>query len=90
MWCCGAGPGGYTLHSVPDLGMKVALIERSPTLGGVSERGLHSLQGLVACCQGNRRAHEMAEHGIVFGKPQIDIDKLRGFKNKVIGKLPVD
>jgi dihydrolipoamide dehydrogenase len=84
----GAGPGGYTAAFAADLGMKVALIERSPTLGGVCLNvGCIPSKALLHAAKVIEEAHEMAEHGIVFGKPQIDIDKLRGFKNKVIGKL---
>lgn len=85
----GAGPGGYTAaFRAADLGMKVALIERWPTLGGVCLNvGCIPSKALLHAAKVIEEAHEMAEHGIVFGKPQIDIDKLRGFKNKVIGKL---
>lgn len=85
----GAGPGGYTAaFRAADLGMKVALIERSPVLGGVCLNvGCIPSKALLHAAKVIEEAHEMAEHGIVFGKPQIDIDKLRGFKNKVIGKL---
>ncbi len=85
----GAGPGGYTAaFRAADLGMKVGLIERWPTLGGVCLNvGCIPSKALLHAAKVIEEAHEMAEHGIVFGKPQIDIDKLRGFKNKVIGKL---
>ncbi len=85
----GAGPGGYTAaFRAADLGMKVALIERWPTLGGVCLNvGCIPSKALLHAAKVIEEAHEMAENGIVFGKPQIDIDKLRGFKNKVIGKL---
>jgi dihydrolipoamide dehydrogenase len=85
----GAGPGGYTAaFRAADLGMKVALVERWPTLGGVCLNvGCIPSKALLHAAKVIEEAHEMTEHGIVFGKPQIDIDKLRGFKNKVIGKL---
>jgi dihydrolipoamide dehydrogenase len=85
----GAGPGGYTAaFRAADLGMKVGLIERWPTLGGVCLNvGCIPSKALLHAAKVIEEAHEMAEHGIVFGKPKIDVDKLRGFKNKVIGKL---
>jgi dihydrolipoamide dehydrogenase len=85
----GAGPGGYTAaFRASDLGMKVALIERWPTLGGVCLNvGCIPSKALLHAAKVIDEANEMAEHGISFGKPKIDIDKLRGWKDKVIGKL---
>jgi len=85
----GAGPGGYTAaFRAADLGMKVALIERWPDLGGVCLNvGCIPSKALLHAAKVIEEAHEMEEHGITFGKPTIDIDKLRGFKNKVIKKL---
>jgi len=85
----GAGPGGYTAaFRAADLGMKVAMIERWPDLGGVCLNvGCIPSKALLHAAKVIAEAHEMEEHGISFGKPTIDIDKLRGFKNKVIKKL---
>ena len=85
----GAGPGGYTAaFRAADLGMKVALIERWPTLGGVCLNvGCIPSKALLHAAKVIDEAQEMAEHGITFGKPSIDIDKLRAWKNSVIGKL---
>jgi dihydrolipoamide dehydrogenase len=85
----GAGPGGYTAaFRAADLGLKVALIERSPVLGGVCLNvGCIPSKALLHAAKVIDEANEMAEHGITFGKPTIDIDKLRAWKNKVIGKL---
>ncbi len=85
----GAGPGGYTAaFRAADLGMKVALIERWPTLGGVCLNvGCIPSKALLHAAKVIDEAQEMAEHGISFGKPVIDIDKLRQWKNSVIGKL---
>ena len=85
----GAGPGGYTAaFRAADLGMKVALIERWPTLGGVCLNvGCIPSKALLHAAKVIDEAQEMAEHGISFGKPTIDIDKLRAWKNSVIGKL---
>ena len=85
----GAGPGGYTAaFRAADLGMKVTMIERWPDLGGVCLNvGCIPSKALLHAAKVIAEAHEMEEHGISFGKPTIDIDKLRGFKNKVIKKL---
>jgi dihydrolipoamide dehydrogenase len=85
----GAGPGGYTAaFRAADLGMKVALIERWPTLGGVCLNvGCIPSKALLHAAKVIDEAQEMAEHGISFGKPSINIDKLRAWKNSVIGKL---
>jgi dihydrolipoamide dehydrogenase len=85
----GAGPGGYTAaFRAADLGMKVALIERWPTLGGVCLNvGCIPSKALLHAAKVIDEAQEMAEHGITFGKPTIDIDKLRHWKNSVINKL---
>ncbi|HVY23159.1 MAG TPA: dihydrolipoyl dehydrogenase [Steroidobacteraceae bacterium] len=85
----GSGPGGYTAaFRSADLGMKTALIERSSTLGGVCLNvGCIPSKALLHAAKVIEEAHEMEENGISFGKPKIDAVKLRGFKNKVIGKL---
>jgi dihydrolipoamide dehydrogenase len=85
----GAGPGGYTAaFRAADLGMKVALIERWPTLGGVCLNvGCIPSKALLHAAKVIEEAHEMADNGISFGAPKIDIDKLRSWKNKVVGKL---
>ncbi len=85
----GAGPGGYTAaFRAADLGMKVALVERWPTLGGVCLNvGCIPSKALLHAAKVIDEAREMAEHGITFAKPTIDIDKLRAWKNSVIGKL---
>jgi len=85
----GSGPGGYTAaFRAADLGMQVTLIERYPTLGGVclnvgcipSKALLHTA-GIITA------AEAMAEHGVRFGEPQIDLQRLRGFKDEVVGQL---
>ena len=85
----GAGPGGYSAaFRAADLGMKTVLVERYSSLGGVclnvgcipSKALLH-----VAAVMDEAKAFEA--HGISFGKPTVDLDKLRGWKEKVVGKL---
>ena len=85
----GAGPGGYTAaFRAADLGMDVVLIERSPVLGGVCLNvGCIPSKALLHAAKVIDDAAAMADHGVVFGKPQIDAEKLRDWKNEVIGKL---
>lgn len=85
----GAGPGGYTAaFRAADLGLSVLLIERYPQLGGVCLNvGCIPSKALLHTAQVINETKEMEAHGISFGEPQIDIDKLRGFKEKVIGQL---
>jgi dihydrolipoamide dehydrogenase len=85
----GAGPGGYTAaFRAADLGLKVTLIERWPMLGGVCLNvGCIPSKALLHAAKVIDDAHDMAANGIVFGAPQIDREKLRGWKNKVVSKL---
>jgi dihydrolipoamide dehydrogenase len=85
----GAGPGGYTAaFRAADLGLKVLLVERYPSLGGVCLNvGCIPSKALLHTAAIIQETQEMAAHGVTFGKPEIDIDKLRGFKEGVIGKL---
>jgi dihydrolipoamide dehydrogenase len=85
----GAGPGGYTAaFRAADLGLQVMLIERWPTLGGVCLNvGCIPSKALLHAAKVVDEAASMADHGIVFGKPSIDLDKLRSWKNAVVGKL---
>ena len=85
----GAGPGGYTAaFRAADLGLSVLLIERYPDLGGVCLNvGCIPSKALLHTAQVINEAKDMEAHGITFGEPQIDIDKLRSFKEQVIGQL---
>jgi dihydrolipoamide dehydrogenase len=85
----GAGPGGYsTAFRAADLGMSVTLVERWATLGGVCLNvGCIPSKALLHAAKVIDEAHEMGAFGVSFGKPTVDLDKLRGWKNKVIGKL---
>ncbi len=85
----GAGPGGYSAaFRAADLGMEVILIERYPTLGGVCLNvGCIPSKALLHTAAVMEEAQAMASHGITFGAPKIDLDKLRAFKDGVIGKL---
>jgi len=85
----GAGPGGYTAaFRAADLGLDVILIERSPVLGGVCLNvGCIPSKALLHAAKVIDEAEAMAEHGVTFGKPTIDAEKLRDWKNEVVGKL---
>jgi len=85
----GSGPGGYTAaFRAADLGLDVTLIEKYDTLGGVCLNvGCIPSKALLHSAAVISEAREMEKHGISFGQPDINIDKLRGFKESVIGKL---
>jgi dihydrolipoamide dehydrogenase len=85
----GAGPGGYTAaFRAADLGVKVTLIERWATLGGVCLNvGCIPSKALLHAAKVIEDAADMAGSGIVFGPPQIDRTLLRGWMNKVVAKL---
>jgi dihydrolipoamide dehydrogenase len=85
----GAGPGGYTAaFRAADLGLDVILVERSPVLGGVCLNvGCIPSKALLHAAKVIDEAEAMAQHGVVFSKPEIDADKLRGWKDEVIAKL---
>jgi len=85
----GSGPGGYTAaFRAADLGLKVVLVERDATLGGVCLNvGCIPSKALLHAAKVITDAEEMAHFGISMGKPKIDIDRLRDWKNGVVGKL---
>jgi dihydrolipoamide dehydrogenase len=85
----GSGPGGYTAaFRAADLGLNVILIERYPVIGGVCLNvGCIPSKALLHAAKVIDEAEAMAEHGVTFGKPEIDADGLRDWKNKVVGRL---
>ncbi|MET0056005.1 MAG: FAD-dependent oxidoreductase, partial [Candidatus Thiodiazotropha sp. 6PLUC10] len=85
----GAGPGGYTAaFRAADLGKRVILIERYDALGGVCLNvGCIPSKALLHAAAVINEAAEMAELGVSFGKPKVDLDKLRAGKDKVVQKL---
>ena len=85
----GAGPGGYTAaFRAADLGLRTVLVERYPTLGGVCLNvGCIPSKALLHAAAVIDGAGEMAAHGIDFGSPSIDLAKLAGWKNQVVGGL---
>jgi dihydrolipoamide dehydrogenase len=85
----GAGPGGYTAaFRAADLGKKVVLIERWPTLGGVCLNvGCIPSKALLHAAKVIDESRAMAAHGIGFAEPSIDVGKLRGWKDGVVRRL---
>lgn len=85
----GAGPGGYTAaFRAADLGLKVALVERYPALGGVCLNvGCIPSKTLLHTARVIDEAAAMAQHGVVFGVPRIELGNLRAFKDKVVSTL---
>ncbi|TDR38955.1 dihydrolipoamide dehydrogenase [Tahibacter aquaticus] len=85
----GAGPGGYTAaFRAADLGQKVVLIERYAALGGVCLNvGCIPSKALLHAARVIDEARQFANHGISFGEPVIDLDKLRAHKTAVVAQL---
>ncbi|MDD5391222.1 MAG: dihydrolipoyl dehydrogenase [Gallionellaceae bacterium] len=86
----GAGPGGYTAaFRAADLGLQVVLVERYPDLGGVCLNvGCIPSKALLHAAKLITETEEMAAHGVSFGQPQVDLDKLREWKARdVVAKL---
>jgi dihydrolipoamide dehydrogenase len=85
----GAGPGGYSAaFRAADLGLKTVLVERYPVLGGVCLNvGCIPSKALLHIAAVMDAARALGDHGISFGEPKVDLAKLRGFKDKVVGKL---
>jgi dihydrolipoamide dehydrogenase len=85
----GAGPGGYSAaFRAADLGLKVVLVERYATLGGVCLNvGCIPSKALLHVAAVMDEVSHLGDLGVEFGKPTVSVDKLRGHKEKVIGKL---
>ena len=85
----GGGPGGYSAaFRAADLGLKVVLVERYPTLGGVCLNvGCIPSKALLHVAAVMDEASHMAQWGITFGQPSVDLSQLRAHKAKVVGKL---
>jgi len=85
----GSGPGGYSAaFRAADLGLKVVMVERYADLGGVCLNvGCIPSKALLHVAAVMDEVSHMAELGVSFGAPQLDIDKLRTHKDKVVGKL---
>ena len=85
----GSGPGGYAAaFRAADLNKRVALIEKDNVLGGVClNRGCIPSKALLHISQIIEQAHEIEGKGIKFAAPKIELDKVRNWKNEVVGKL---
>ncbi|WP_289041031.1 dihydrolipoyl dehydrogenase [uncultured Aliiroseovarius sp.] len=85
----GSGPGGYTAaFRAADLGMKVVLIEKDSSLGGVCLNvGCIPSKALLHAAKVITEAEEMGDHGIAFSKPKIKLDDLRDWKSSVVNGL---
>lgn len=85
----GSGPAGYSAaFRCADLGLDTVLIEKYSTLGGVCLNvGCIPSKALLHVAKVIEEAKAMAEHGVVFGEPQTDINKIRVWKEKVITQL---
>ena len=85
----GAGPGGYTAaFRAADLGLDTVLVERHATLGGVCLNvGCIPSKALLHAADVIAQAAHAGDYGVEFGKPTIHLDKLRAYKDKVVGQL---
>ena len=85
----GSGPGGYSAaFRAADLGKKVVLIEKYDQIGGVCLNvGCIPSKALLHVAKVMSEADEMAEYGVEFSKPKVEIDKVRSHKNNIINKL---
>ncbi len=85
----GAGPGGYSAaFRAADLGKKVVLVDRWPALGGVCLNvGCIPSKALLHAAKVIAETKEMSANGVVFSAPAIDVDKLRAWKDGVVGRL---
>ena len=89
MLVLGAGPGGYSAaFRAADLGLSTVLVERFGSLGGVCLNvGCIPSKALLHVAGVMDEAKSFADHGVTFGEPKVDLDKLRGWKEQVVGKL---
>ncbi|MDF1583042.1 MAG: dihydrolipoyl dehydrogenase [Methyloprofundus sp.] len=85
----GGGPGGYTAaFRAADLGKQVVLVERYPVLGGVCLNvGCIPSKALLHVAQIVHEAEHFEQHGLMFSKPEFDLDKIRGWKESVTKSL---
>jgi dihydrolipoamide dehydrogenase len=85
----GGGPGGYTAaFRAADLGLSVTLVERDATLGGVCTNvGCIPSKALLHVAEVIEQARAMREHGVDFGEPHLDRDRIRAYKDGIVTKL---
>ena len=89
MLVIGGGPGGYSAaFRAADLGLKVVIVERYATLGGVCLNvGCIPSKALLHTVAVMEEAKAFAAHGIRFGAPEVDLDALRAYKDKVVARM---
>jgi len=85
----GSGPGGYSAaFRAADLGKKVTLIERYEVIGGVCLNvGCIPSKALLHVAKVIDETQEISQYGVDFGTPKIDVEKVRGWKDKVVKQL---
>jgi dihydrolipoamide dehydrogenase len=85
----GAGPGGYTAaFRAADLGKQVVVVERHSTLGGVCLNvGCIPSKTLLHVAQVLTEVRALTRHGVEFGEPRLDLERLRAFKSQVVARL---
>ena len=85
----GAGPGGYSAaFRAADLGIETVLVDARATLGGVCLNvGCIPSKALLHVAKVIKEASHLSAHGVTFGEPTIDLDKIRAYKDGVIGQL---
>ena len=85
----GSGPGGYSAaFRAADLGMKTVMVEKYSDLGGVCLNvGCIPSKALLHTAKVIEEAKSMTDHGVKFNEPELDIDKIRDYKCKVVGQL---
>ena len=85
----GGGPGGYAAaFAAADRGMDVTLVDDGPNPGGVCLfRGCIPSKALLHVARVLREAGDAAEFGVEFAKPRIDVDRMRTWKDEIVGKL---
>ena len=85
----GAGPGGYSAaFRAADLGIETVIVDARETLGGVCLNvGCIPSKALLHVAKVIKEAKHLSAHGVTFGEPKIDLDKIREYKDGVVGQL---
>lgn len=85
----GAGPGGYSAaFRAADLGIDAVIVDARETLGGVCLNvGCIPSKALLHVAKVIQEAKHLSSHGVSFGEPSFDLDKIRGWKDSVVGQL---
>ncbi|MBN2023246.1 MAG: dihydrolipoyl dehydrogenase [Pirellulales bacterium] len=85
----GGGPGGYAAAFLAaDLGMEVTLVDAAPALGGTClQRGCIPSKALLHVAKAIAEAEHLADWGVRFQPPQVDLDAVRARKDKIVATL---